>query len=624
MLFRRALLCLSSAAALCALAPAAAHADFFASDQVDAGADLVSVGDLDIARDGTGAVAYLKNVAGVNHVYVSRLVDGVWQPAEQADAGLTAPGAQPVVAASDGGRLLVAFLSGGQLFTTLRPAGASGFTAPQLIATQASDPAADMSINGAAYVSFTTSGASAADVRVAHLRRDGQDLQLLPDTLDIDPGRDAGAGTGRSQVAISADGTAVVVWGEASRVFARRVFDERISAAPQDLTLDAFEGRAGGGADMPDIDIEDDSSYAWAVFRQRFDDGRLHTVTRRLVGSQFEAPQVIDGLGFGTSDDVSDVHIELSGRGVGIASTSSAGGGAFGALYHDDKPFPAVLANPGSAVAPRARGGIAETLDAFIAYRAGSSPADALVRMRAFDIDPAKRTVPGPGPEATIAKPELGPVDLNAGFDVGVNRAGDAVAVFLQGTGAERRLVSGGFDRAPGQFRTYTATKYRSLSKTPLSWGAAFDLWGPITYRVEVDGKVVAETTATKLATPPAIGDGQHTWRVVATDRRGQVASAPSRPLRVDGTPPTVSFTLSGTRRVGRTLTLKVRAGDPNGSGLARIRVDWGDGTKTQGLARQVKHTYRSNRTFTIRVSATDKAKNAVAATRRVKINKRK
>ena len=620
---RRPLLSLAAVLAASAALPASAHAGFFASDQIDAGAEITRVSDLDVARDGTGAVAYLKTIDGVAHVYVSRLVNGQWQAPEQADVGLTAPAASPVVAASDNGRLLVAYLSGGQLFAVVRPAGASGFTAPQLLAAQASDPSADMSINGAAYVSFTSPGSSAADVRVARLARDGQELQVLPDALDIDAARDAGTGTGRSDVAISADGTGVVVFGENSRVYARRVFDLRVSAAPQDLTLDEFEGRTGGASDLADIDIEDDSSYAWAVFREKFDDGRTHTVTRRLVGSQFEAPKLVDGFGYPASDDVTSTHIELSGRGQGITSTSSAGGGAFVGLYHDDKPFDPLLVNAGSAIDPGARGGIAENNDAFVAYKFGSTAADASVRMRAYDIDPAKRTVPGPLPEEKVSKDDLGAVDVGAGFDVGVNRAGDAVAVFVQGTGADRKLVSGGFDRAPGAFRTYTATKFRSPSQTPLAWGAAFDLWGPITYKVEIDGQVVAETTETKLPLPASITDGEHQWRVVATDRRGQVASAPTRPLRVDGTAPTVSFTLTGTRKVRRTLTAKISAGDPDGSGVKVIKVDWGDGTRSQGLARQLKHAYRKNGTYTIRVSATDQALNAVAATKRVQIKKK-
>ena len=53
---------------------------------------------------------------GVPHVFVSRLVDGAFQPPEQVDAGLAGAGSQPVVAASDGGRLVVAYVSGGGIF----------------------------------------------------------------------------------------------------------------------------------------------------------------------------------------------------------------------------------------------------------------------------------------------------------------------------------------------------------------------------------------------------------------------------------------------------------------------------------------------------------------------------
>ena len=62
-------------------------------------ADIQSLGDLDVARDGTGALAYVKRVGGVDHVFVSRLVDGAFQPPEQVDAGLAGAGSQPVVAA---------------------------------------------------------------------------------------------------------------------------------------------------------------------------------------------------------------------------------------------------------------------------------------------------------------------------------------------------------------------------------------------------------------------------------------------------------------------------------------------------------------------------------------------
>ena len=72
------------------LAPAgAAHAAFFKADSVDGpSADIRSVGDMDIARDGSGAVAYVKRDGGVDHIFVSRLTGGVWQAPERVDGAV--------------------------------------------------------------------------------------------------------------------------------------------------------------------------------------------------------------------------------------------------------------------------------------------------------------------------------------------------------------------------------------------------------------------------------------------------------------------------------------------------------------------------------------------------------
>ena len=150
---RIALLAALAALVLPAVAGAATPSRFFAGAPVDGpSADIQSLGDLDVARDGTGALAYIKRVAGVDHVFVSRLVNGVFQPPEQIDAGLAGAGSQPVVAASDGGRLVVAYVSGGGIFATVRPAGAPGYAAAQQIAEAGANPAVDMSINGVAYL----------------------------------------------------------------------------------------------------------------------------------------------------------------------------------------------------------------------------------------------------------------------------------------------------------------------------------------------------------------------------------------------------------------------------------------------------------------------------------------
>jgi hypothetical protein len=601
--------------------PALAQAAVFPGEVIDGpSSEIVSAGDLDVARDGTGAVAYVKRDGGVPHVFVSRLANGAFQTPERVDAALPGPAGEPAVAASDGGRVVVAFTSGGQLVTTVRPVGSAPFQTPQAIADGASDPSVDMSINGVAYVSFTAPGQSPADVRIARLARGTSAFALLPDVLDITPTQDAGAGSGRSQVTVSADGTAVVVWGEADHAYARRVFGTRISAAPQDLNVAALDGHAGGRADLPRIDMEDDSSYAWATFRQSFDDGRVHVVARRLVGSAFEAPVFVDGLGFPAPADAQETALEVNGRGEGIAATSG-GGGVNGAILHDDTFFRGGPLGPGTATSKPAVG-IAENNDAFAAWL----PGDGSALIRPYDINPARRDVPPPGAAGTLSRAEFGPVLASSGMDMAVNRAGDASAVFVQEGADGRRLVAGVFDRVPGSFRTFTTSNYRSFARPPLSWQGSFDLWGPLTYRVEVDGQPVGETQDTKLTPVGPITDGTHRWRVVATDRRGQTASTQSRPLRIDTLPPVATLKVTGTRKRGRALKVAVTAADgsfavPAGSGIKLVRIDFGDKSPVTTV-RSTTHRYAKRGKYTIRASATDKAGNAVVVTQRITVKK--
>ena len=103
------------------------------------------------------------------------------------------------------------------------------------------------------------------------------------------PPRSAKFGALRPRVAVSAEGNAVGVWGEdggdgRTHVFSRRLTGTTLSSFPQDLTLPDFEGGAGGSADSPDIDIEDDGSFAWVAFRQDIG-GRSRSIARRLLGS---------------------------------------------------------------------------------------------------------------------------------------------------------------------------------------------------------------------------------------------------------------------------------------------------------------------------------------------------
>jgi hypothetical protein len=591
--------------ALPTAAGAATAGRFFAGEPVDGpSADIQSLGDLDVARDGTGALAYVKRVGGVDHVFVSRLVDGAFQAPEQVDAALGGAGSQPVVAASDGGRLVVGFVSGGGVFSVVRPAGAPGYAAIQQISAAGSDPAVDMSINGVAYLTWTSNG----DVNAARLERNATAFNGVPGALDINPAATAGTGTGRSKVAVAADGIATVVWGEGGHAYARRIFELRLSTAPQDL---------GDNADEPDISSEDDSSFAWSVFRQNG-----QAIARRLVGSQFDAPVAIEA-----AEGADAPRVAINGRGVGYAGVGGASTlGAYGAVLKDDVFNPGVVIGGGLGVAPAPVPAAAESGDGLVAFQQGDASGGRSIQARPYDYVPASRTVTPPGPNATLSNPALGATDAALGLDAAADRAGDVAVAFVQGDAAGRQIVAGAFDRAPGAFRANTTTKWRKFARPPLKWGTSFELWGPLTYRVEIDGAPVAQTTSTGITLPNPVADGLHRWRVVAVDRRGQATATPSRNLRVDATPPKVSFKLSGSRKRGKQLKIAVKATDASGtaakaSGLNLVRISFGDGSRTI-LGLRAAHRYAHSGHVTVRVSATDKAGNAIAVTRRITIRK--
>jgi hypothetical protein len=547
---------------------------------------------------------------------VSRLVDGGWTAPERVDVGLP-DGHSPAVAASEGGRVAVTWISGGAVWASVRDRGAATFSPPQALADGASAPSVDMSVGGVGYVSFTVPGAGGTDVRAARLDRRTSAFRLLPDVLDFDPGNAAGAGAGRSKIAVAADGTAVAVWGENGRVVARRIFDDRVSLAPQDMTADVVEGRTGAPtADLPEIDIEDDSSFAWATFRQRFDDGRLHLIARRLVGSAFDPPGAVDGFGFPAGGDAVAGRIDINGRGEGIAVTSAGAAGVFASLLHDDLFFPGaplgVAAGNGMPV-----GGVADNNDAFAAYRA----ADGTLRARPYDIDPRSRSVPPPGPEVVLSTPDFGPVDEDAGIDLAVDRGGDMAVAVVQGTGADRRLVVGSFDRAPGSFALHSSSKLRRSNRPTLVWQAPFELWGPLRFRVEVAGRVVGESTEPRLTPAAPLPDGTLPWRVVAIDRRGQETPSKVRTLRVDALPPAIAARLR--RSPGRILRVTARVADgslttPAGTGVRSVQILWGDGTRSTG--RKATHRYRRGGRYTVTIRATDRVGHVGTFKQRVRI----
>ena len=593
---------------LCALAllaaPASAHAAFFKGEPIDGPSpDIRELGGMDIARDGTGGLVYTKLDAGVAHVFVSRLYDGVWHAPERVDAGIPSEASQPVIAAIDDNRLAIAWVSGGRLFGTIVAGGApTALPAPAQIYADPDplgavrNPDVDMSINGTAYVSFTAPGGGGADVRAMRLQ--GTTWEIFPMPLDIDPARAAGDGGARSQVGVSAEGNAVVVWGEADRIYGRRVTGMALSVAPQEISVGELNGQPGGAADSVDLDIEDDGSYAWAVFRQDFG-GVSRAIARRLVGSLFEPAAIVD-----TGVAAEDPRIDMNGRGIGAAVAGGRGSNeVHGSVLEEDafKP-PFRLDTAGSVSPPTPVVATTEREGSILSWRrdpGGGGPA--VVRVRQRD-----RRMPWMD-ETELSNPALGPVVART-LHAGADRGGNFATAWLQGLPGGVQVVVGVFDRPPGTPIGHTSSNFQKRRKPRLKWNPGLDLWGRQSFKVLVDDQEVGTTQANQFVMPTEIEDGLHTWQVISVDRRGQQTRMRKRSFRVDVTPPFVEVKVEGKRSRGQALRIRVSADDPD-SGLALVTVDFGDRTPKTSLLRSV-HRYRRAGRYTLRVTARDRAGN--------------
>jgi len=631
----------AAAVALLALAPAApaaaqrAAGAFFPAQPVDGPSpDIVGRPHVDLARDGGGAVAYVRRDGGEDHVFVSLIAGGAPQAPVRVDGGLPPVVGAPAVAVSDGGRAVVVFADGAGLFYVIRPDGTQPFSAPQALANPgAADPTVDMSINGVAYAAW----AQAGDVQAAYLPRRQSAFQAYGAPLDAAAPDDAGSGPAlRPQVAASSDGTGVAVWGEregaGAHIVARRLVRARLSDVAVDATSASLDGHAGGSADTPHVSIEDDSSFAWVVFRQAFDDGAggtiVRAVARRLRGSAFDDPVGVDGQPpFGS---VGTPSVGINGRGQGMTAVEVPGGVALASVIRLDSPTPPRPLGTANGVTSQPVVAVGENFDGIAAWLAAPAPGQpAEAHAATLEDDIALGQPPPFGPDTLVSDPGLGPVDPAAGLSADVDRAGDGAMAFVQSGADGRRLVVATYDRAPGAPALNTTTNWRRLSQGPLTWSPAFDVWGGLTYQVLVDGQPVGSTAATTLAPTAPIADGLHRWQVVATDPRGQSVRSATRNLRIDATPPGLTVKVSGKQQPGRTLTFALHAIDlrpPAGSGVRQLRIDFADGTQPTVVAADratFGHGFRAG-IFRVRVSATDVAGNATVVFRTVTIKKPK
>jgi hypothetical protein len=535
-------------------------------------AAVVGLGGVDLARDGTGAIAYRRT----DGVYVVRLTNGAWGAPER----VAGPAAEAAVAAGDGGRLVVTWVTDGNVFATVADGGPFGPVTP-IGGPGASSLTVDLGVNGVAYAAW----AQAGDVRAARLVDTTWTGVAGP--LDVNPAQAAG----QPRVAVSAEGFALAAWRELgadgrTHVYARRLLGTALSAYPQDATPD------GGNADSPDVTTQWDSSFAWVAYRQDAG-GASHTFARRFLGSRFEPAVALDGGAISDSP-----HVSIDGGGEGGAVVSAGGQALSSVLDHNVFGAASLL---GGGLRPVVSG--TDEGNVAAAWVDGGGLAHGRFAQRATPFEPA----------APLSRADLGAVtDLLISGD----RVGDYAVAMVQGPDGARTLSATVWDRPPGRPSVPTSATYTRRARPSVRWGAGLDLWGAQTFRVYFDRVLSGQTTAETFVPPTPLASGKHTYRVDAVDRVGQVTGSHTRTLRIDALGPRISVAVRGARLSGNPLEIVVKARDRGGSGLDRVTVDYGD-RHARTRARTSRHAYGRGR-HTLKVTAVDKAGNV--ARRSVKL----
>ncbi len=587
--------------------------------------DIVGLSGLAVARDGTGGLVYLKQVAGATHVFVSRLLGGVFQPPEQVDAGLLRPSSQPVIAASSGGGLVIAFINDGSLVALTRATSTSPYSAPQNLFGGAANPAIGMTLLGKAYLAFTAAGAGGHDVRAAYFARGLWSLEPTP--LDAQPGDDAGSATGRPAVVAASDGVGIVSWGEAGHIYSRRVWATRPSVVYEQADAPVLAGMPELFADEPSISAPGDSSYADIVFREVLGSGsaqRSRVLMAHLRASQIDVVAPADGLpsaGTGAGDQP-QVALNEFGRGFitsqrsdtdqVIAAHARANGYLDSVFRADSLP---------NASPPDAVPGVAGLTSTLVGWQHDPGPLGSPeIRVR-YAQDGSTL-----GPELVVSSPAQGPTDAADGLSAGGDISGDAALAWVQGASGARRIVATQMYQPPGAIAPTTGFAYLPTSEPALAWTAAKALWGPIRYLVSVDGSLVAQTTSTSLQVPVPLPDGRHSWQVIAINPAGLASAMRLASFWTDTVTPLVTLSLTGKRRVGAYLHASIGYNDAPppelpaaSSGIADVHIRWGDGSSYH-IGHGKFHAYRRPGRYTVTVTVTDRAGNAATVARVIRI----
>ena len=617
---------LGASAALGALAsPALAQPSPAPPTVVDGpSAAILGLGGLSVARDGTGGLVYTKTVAGIAHVFVTPLVGGTFQPAQEVDSSLAGASSQPVIAAGNGGVLLIGFINAGQLYVVGRSSTTAAYGAPDALAGGATNPALEMTNFGKGYLAFTVADGAGHDVRAAYYDNGAWALESAP--LNAVPADDAGTGAGAPQVAAAGDGVAIVAWGEGGHVFTRKVWGTAPSVVDEQADPSSISGCAEVSAGRPDVAAGGDSSYADVVFQETVSCGgveQARVLVNRLRASQYDGATAGDGLSTPGTESGTEPGVAMTEYGQGFVTSAGATSNTVFAmeLASNGGYGPILQINSLAASGPPyAVPGIAGLFSTLVAWQqTPGTTGTSEIRVR---YEPRASTL---GAETVVSTAGLGPTDAARGLATDGDGAGDAAIAWVQGLGASTQIVADQLFQPPGAAAVPKTLAYSRTPQPVLRWSAPSARWGPLTYTVTIDGTAVGQTGGGSLQVPSPLPDGAHRWQVTVTNPAGLAGTSKVARLFVDTVAPVVKATESGPRRAGSDEVLRVSYRDPApASGVAKVTIQWGDGavTHVKPGTHRIAHVYRRPGRYRIRITVSDRVGNQAVVVRAVKISK--
>ena len=479
-----------------------------------------------------GGLVYIKSVAGVAHVFVSRLAAGIFQPPVQVDAGLAGPSSQPVIAAGQGGLVLVAFINAGTLYVAQAADVGHAAGGPVALFGGGGQPLAGDDQLGQGLSGLHGHRRRRRGRAAAYYLQGGGAWCRPPWTSGSVDGR-ASARDARTS---PRPGTA---WG--SSPGARRATSTRGASSATTASTVYRAGRSRrpstDGRDVgrrPTIASGGDSTLRGGGLPgdldQRLGRPNRGSLMDHLHGAQFDPVAAADGIDPGGPEGADQPQTAVTEYGGGWVTSGDA---------QTHMLFATKLGGARSRGAGRAPGHPRPT----------RSPPDAVPASRRVYLEPDRvaadtgleRAVPeirlryAPDgststPRRSSPRPRSAPPTPTSGLAAAGDVAGDAAVAWVQGSGASTRIVAAQLFQAPGASSRdlRSPTPVRSTTRHP-GRCARLRVWGrpPTSSTSTAPGR--DQTTATQHGHARRAAQGRTRYQVGATNRAGLTSSSRAR-----------------------------------------------------------------------------------------------